>query len=168
VLLVLDGWRDWKGGLLVGVFTPGLYPDPEELWEPIVDREPVGTIDVRIDEKVVDVRRVRESGSVKLVVLLIAFSPAGKGNPLDPEDENGVPDDEDRRVPLVVTVGVIGDMLVGAWKPDRAPPGKVRRELKVDNTRRFGGRWCGIGGVIEGDEEELDDEDDVEAVDVND
>jgi hypothetical protein len=51
---------------------------------------------VRLEEKVVDVRRVKEGGRVKLVVRLIAFILAGGRNALNPkDDEDGVPDDDD-------------------------------------------------------------------------
>jgi hypothetical protein len=165
LLLVLDDCLDWTGDLFVGVFAPEPYADPEEPWELILDRKPVRAIEVRLEEKVVDVWRVRESGRVKLVVRLIAFNPAGKGKALDPEDDDEVPDDDDRWVTLVVTVGVIGNMFVGVLKPDRAPPGKVRSELKVDKAGLLGGRWCGMGGVIDGDEDEPDEDEDVEVYD---
>jgi hypothetical protein len=101
---------------------------------------------------------------VKLVVRLVAFNPAGKENALVPDDEDGVPDDADRWVLLlVVKVGVIGDMLVEVLKPDQAPPGKVWSKLKVDKAGRLS---SGMGNL--GDEGEPDEDNGVEAVDVKD
>jgi hypothetical protein len=40
--------------------------------------------------------------------------------------------------------------------------------LEVNKAGRFGGRRCGMGGMINGDEEESDEDDDVEPVDMKD